>query len=167
MTPKEIYQHFLQLEPKQQLIALYAGGQLALGVWQDYIKEEGEIVYIDSVAAMQHIVDSDLPVRALELIRQKTLLLPMQADAEQDIWDEYTEPIVALQDDDLEFPTAVEYAYYTIYNLFSYCFIPKRQVTLELLVNQIISCQLGDDGDNDELIDEKMQLWWAKYNEIV
>jgi hypothetical protein len=35
-----------------------------------------------------------------------------------DVQARYREPIVALQDDDLELPEEIEYAYYAVYNLF-------------------------------------------------
>jgi hypothetical protein len=79
---------------------------------------------------MRHEVDVHLPHDALR-----------SANTGEDLADvegRYREPIVAMQDDDLEFPDPIEFAYYAVYNCF------RRHVRGEgidpwLIVNQALS----------------------------
>jgi len=59
---------------------------------------------------MQHEVDIGLPADALRSARAGVDLANVAS--------RYREPIVAMQDDDLNFPEPVEFAYYAIYNCF-------------------------------------------------
>ena len=106
--------------------------QSALEQWELYAQAHAPIEYIDSVVGMHHRVDIQLPRDAFTCAQR--------GEPDQSIWDSYTEPIVSLQDDDLSFPSHIEFAYYAIYNLFrKYCL----EATIDdwVIVNQALAAQ--------------------------
>jgi hypothetical protein len=77
---------------------------------------------------MRHEVDAQLPHDALRSAQAGSDLADVQS--------RYREPIVAMQDDDLEFPRPIKFAYYAVYNCF------RRHALVEeidpwLIVNQV------------------------------
>jgi hypothetical protein len=52
----------------------------------------------------------------------------------------YSEPIAAMQDEDLKFPEAITFAYYSIYNLFRK-YICNDNIDDWLIVNQALSSE--------------------------
>lgn len=128
----QLYQDFLTLNAKQKKRVHVNAGVFALKVWRQYCQNFVELSYCDSVVGMVHLVDIDLPKRALQAVRLGWVDSSVAAD--------YREPIVALQDMDFELPEHVAFAYYAIYNLYrKYC----QQNTLDdwLIVNQSISAE--------------------------
>ena len=130
----------------EEFFALSAGGKRvvhlelcrgALEVWTRYCREHPRIEYADSVVGCAHVVDAGLPRDALEAAE----LGQRSADVEE----RYREPLVALQDDDLELPEELEYAYYAIYNLYSK-YVQVEPVDDWLVVNQAVSA-LGVSSD--------------------
>jgi hypothetical protein len=106
--------------------------QYALGVWRAYIWEHGPISYVDTVVGAQHTLDHQLPHDALLSVEEGKDLTGVAA--------RYAEPIAALQDDDLEFPDHIEFAYYAIYNLFCK-YIRGAAIDDWLIVNQALSSE--------------------------
>lgn len=82
----------------------------ALRIWDDYCDRKGTIEYVETVAGTKQVVDRNLPSAAIRAVTTGN-------DAES-VASRYREPIAAMQDDDLEFPDEIEFAYYSIYNLF-------------------------------------------------
>jgi hypothetical protein len=82
----------------------------ALEVWEQHFPPGDPPSYVESVVGTRQVLDVGLPREALDAVRVG------RDDANLDY--RYREPIAALQDDDLEFPDAVEFAYYAIYNAF-------------------------------------------------
>jgi hypothetical protein len=104
----------------------------ALGVWEAYLQRHGPIEYVDSVVGMYHCVDSALPRDALASV---------EAGVDRaGVAQRYQEPIVALQDDDLELPDHVELAYYAIYNLYRSA-IEGAAIADWLIVNQALATE--------------------------
>jgi hypothetical protein len=91
----------------------------ALEVWDRYALAGEPVVYTDGVVGMRHVVDMTLPNRAIAAVDRR--LAGDVVDPEP-IWEAYKEPISALQDDDLDFPTPIARAYHAIYNLFGVVF---------------------------------------------
>jgi len=106
--------------------------QYALGVWRAYIREHGPITYIDSVVGAHHTLDHMLPHDAVLSVEEGEDLTGVAG--------RYAEPITALQDDDLEFPDQIEFAYYAIYNLFRK-YIQDAPIDDWLIVNQALSSE--------------------------
>ena len=127
MTPAE---SFRRLPPERQRRVHLRLCQEALGVWTEYAAEHAPIRYTDSLVGMRHEVDVHLPHDALR-----------SANAGADLADvdnRYREPIVAMQDDDLEFPDPIEFAYYAIYNCFRR-HAREEEIDPWLIVNQALS----------------------------
>ena len=104
----------------------------ALAVWEAYVQRHGPIMYVDSVVGMEHCVDSTVPRDALASV---------QAGVDRaNLAYRYQEPIVALQDDDLELPDRIALAYYAIYNLYRNA-LAGATIDDWLIVNQALSAE--------------------------
>ena len=91
---------------------------------------EGAIHYVEGVCGTAQTVDQDLPEDALAAVRSGQ---GIEAVAQR-----YREPIVALQDHDLDFPESVEFAYYAVYNFFRR-YARQEEIDDWVLVNQSLS----------------------------
>jgi len=127
MTPAHL---FLQLTPERQKQVHFSLCEEALDVWEVYCKKRPRIRYVDTVVGMRHKVDLRLPYDALRSAQAGTDL----ADVEE----RYSEPIVAMQDSDLEFPRTIEFAYYAIYNCFCKYALTEK-IDPSLFVKQALS----------------------------
>ena len=127
MTPAESFRH---LPPERQRQVHLRLCEEALGVWNAYAAEHAPIRYSDSVVGMRHKVDLLLPQDAFRSAEAGTDL----ADVER----RYLEPTVAMQDDDLEFPRPIKFAYYAIYNCFRRHALAE-EIDAWLIVNQALA----------------------------
>jgi len=93
------------------------------------------ISYLETVVGTTQKVDSDLPRDAFECAKQGRDLFNVR--------ERYVEPIVAMQDFDLEFPDPIEFAYYAIYNLFRK-YTGTEDVDDWLIVNQAASSETDE-----------------------
>ncbi|HEU4326870.1 MAG TPA: ankyrin repeat domain-containing protein [Roseiflexaceae bacterium] len=109
----------------------------ALEAWLRYAIAAGEISYNDAVVGMFHVVDILLPVEAYALVFGG-LGRVSPAFAADPLEHRYREPVVALQDDDLEFEEGVLLGYYAIYNAFLK-YALGRPIDDWLIVNQAVS----------------------------
>jgi hypothetical protein len=107
MAPAE---SFRRLTPERQRQVHLVLCEEALGVWTAYAAAHAPLRYTDSVVGMRHEVDMRLPHDALRSAKAGADLA--------DVGRRYREPIVAMQDDDLEFPDPIQFAYYTVYTAF-------------------------------------------------
>jgi hypothetical protein len=128
-------QQFLALSPKQKRAVHLWLGECALAKWDAYVMARGKMRYIETVCATRQTVDATLPRDALVSARQGRDIANVE--------ERYGEPIVAMQDDDLEFQDSAEFAYYSLYNLF------RKYVALEdiddwLIVNQALSSETDE-----------------------
>jgi hypothetical protein len=104
----------------------------ALGVWEAYLRRYGPVEYVDSVVGLYHCVDSSLP---------RDALADVEAGVDRaGVAQRYLEPIVALQDDDLELPGHIELAYYAIYNLHRRA-VEGAAIDDWLIVNQALAAE--------------------------
>lgn len=104
--------------------------QFALQRWWAQVREAAPMRYIETVVGTEQLVDTRLPDDALACAQA--------GRDERNVAFRYREPITALQDDDLEFPDPVEYAYYSIYNLFRK-YVLGDAIDDWLIVNQALS----------------------------
>lgn len=161
-------------EGDKRVQALYTGCEMALATWKEYTKNR-EISYIDSLVGLEHVVENDLPVDAMHAIKQH--IDGNQPENVERIDQRYREPIVAMQDHDyystdefdymdLDFPQHVEYAYYSIYNLFRLLFDDVVKIEESTIINQFISSQLSYDEEitrekNEGQVIAAFQKWWG------
>jgi hypothetical protein len=81
----------------------------ALQVWERMVPDD--LNYCESVAGSRQVLDAHLPREALESV--------LTGKDGREIDARYREPLVAMQDDDVQLPKEAEFAYYAIYNLFA------------------------------------------------
>jgi hypothetical protein len=129
MSP--IAAQFYSLDPNARRAVVVRLLEEALRVWGQHYSPGTRPTYQESVTGSIQELDVDLPKEALEAIRAG---VDTKAIAER-----YREPIVALQDEDLELPEAAEFAYYAIYNGYRR-YIERHAVEEKLLLNQALSC---------------------------
>ena len=110
---------------KLQLIAC----EYSLVVWNEFWPSV-DLSYTDSVVGVIHEVDTKLPLEAYHAVKLD--------DYNQSISNRYREPITAMQDTDLEFPFRIQFAYYSIYNLYQK-YGDKREIDDWLIINQALS----------------------------
>lgn len=127
---------FKALGEDGQRLVHFALCEHALRVREDFIRAEGPLEYRDCVVGLAHVVDAQLPRDALQAARPG-----LRAS---DIKDRYVEPVVSMQDDDLEFPRHIEFAYYAIYNLFQK-YVLGAHIEPWLIVNQACTSELDED----------------------
>jgi hypothetical protein len=102
----------------------------ALGVWRAYVQTSPRLDYVEGVVGTSQQVDVTLPADALAAAHAG------RDDAR--VYDRYAEPIAAMQDDDLEFPERIAFAYYAIYNAFLKLVV-GRNIEDWLIVNQALA----------------------------
>jgi hypothetical protein len=128
-------EQFVALIPSQRRIVHLSLCEHALANWTAYTRSHGEITYTDTVCGTNQAVDAALPKDAFEGAKQRRDVANVQC--------RYREPIVALQDGDLEFPDAIEFAYYSVYNLFRK-YTGIEDVDDWLIVNQALSSETDE-----------------------
>jgi hypothetical protein len=135
---------FLLLSPDRQRQVHLSLCEQALQVWTAYVAEHAPIRYSDTVVGMRHEVDVRLPYDALYCAQ-------VGADV-YGVENRYLEPIVAMQDDDLEFPATVRFAYYAIYHCFRKhaC---REDVDAWLVVNQALASTDDEEAWSQRLTD--------------
>lgn len=103
----------------------------ALAVWEAQFPPGSELKYEESVTGTAQTLDVHLPREALQEL--------VDSELHSDVQARYREPIVALQDLDLEFPESAELAYYAIYNT-HLRYRQGRPIEEKLILNQALSC---------------------------
>ncbi|WP_139167297.1 hypothetical protein [Chromobacterium sphagni] len=103
-----VVEQYFKLNPESQRNVQLFLCEVALEVWEKLIPEN--FIYRESVAGTSQIFDVTLPRKALDSVDSIELM--------HQVYGCYREPIVALQDGDVEFSEKAEYAYYAIYNFF-------------------------------------------------
>ncbi len=135
---------FLGLKTDQRRLVQLELCQNALRVWEDYVVQFEKIDYVESVVGTYQIVDKSLPKDAFEAVIAGQ-------DTKNIDW-RYSEPIAAMQDDDLEFPNEIEFAYYAIYNLF-HKYVLQKNIDDWLICSQAISAETNPETWNELLND--------------
>ena len=130
MSPLALAFFALDSQRKRQVHFLLC--RHALDVWEAYAQTHSPIIYRDSAVGMSHTVDEALPQNAFASSSVGRDLSSVD--------ERYSEPIVAMQDGDLEFPERVHYAYCAIYNLFCK-YALHRHIDDWLIVNQALSSE--------------------------
>ena len=87
--------------------------------WDQYAAEKYSLFYVDSVVGMHHKVKPDIINRTFE-IGMKSLMEDLTAAELIAIFDEYGDPIIAIQDMDWELPAEIEWLFFSAYNMMRY-----------------------------------------------
>lgn len=109
-------------------------------ILKKYFTGSGNTSYIDTVVGSAHDVDTDLPDRALNLLKKQKLNKTLIKKTLK----EYLEPITALRDSDFEIADQnTRLGYYAIYNLLRYAAGESTEEQFDLITNQAVSCLFG------------------------
>lgn len=127
---------FFALNARQRRVVHFFLCEHALEKWKAYVNTPQTIEYVESVVGTLQVVDKHLPMDAFSAAQTGT--------DSQHVSQRYSEPLAALQDEDLVFPGPVEFAYYAIYNLFQK-YAEQKNIDDWLIVNQAISSEEKDE----------------------
>lgn len=132
MVTYKLPESFLDLNAHEKKQSQIKACTFALSVWKTYCAQRKEMIYSDSIVGMAHRVEKDLPEKALQAV--------IDGLVSPEITQAYREPIVALQDMDIDWPDQIEFAYYAIDNLYR-----KYALNLPiddwLIINQALSSE--------------------------
>ena len=130
-----LQQQFLAVTDEQKRSVHFVLGQHALAQWTAFVASRWTVTYADSVCGTCQTVDTTLPGDALKCARQSTDTARVE--------ERYGEPLVALQDGDLDFPGPIRFAYFALYNLFmKYAGI--ENIDDWLIVNQALASEADE-----------------------
>ena len=108
---------FIELLDEQRQYKLAIGLlEKALPVWDNYAGSN-KLEYIDSVVGMYHLVEEDILSRTLAVIKSELANPRTRLRQIEELREEFSDPIVALQDLDWELPYPVEKTFYAVQNL--------------------------------------------------
>lgn len=132
---KHLADQFFSLGSEQKRLAILLLAKRALHSWRNHFPEGAHLQYQESITGSTQIVELNLPEDAIKEVESSTF--------DAGVAERFKEPIVALQDMDLELPEQAELAYYGIYNAHR---LFKQQANIEekLVLNQLLSA-LPDD----------------------
>ncbi len=146
-----LQEEFLNFSEEKRKSVQFKLCENALEILNKYFAETGEISYVESIVGTFQIVDSKLPSDAFEsAISAKDL---------RKTYHRYAEPISAMQSDDLVFPDHIEFAFYSIYNLFQK-YVLHRKIDDWLIVNQALSAELSHEKWNELLENTIEETKW-------
>lgn len=125
--------------------------KLASIVWENHC--QGKVVnYVDTVVGLKHTIQPDLLNRTIQEV-SKTIIDQKQINK---LKKEFEDPIISIQDLDLELPKPVEKAFHSVYNLLE--LKPKLKQTMfresypYLIINQAIDSISSSKTKSDEEI---------------
>jgi hypothetical protein len=141
---KSAADNFYDLSPEQRRSVHLILCERALNNWLLYSRNQGPLEYVESVVGTHQVVDQQLPYDAFTAV--------LTGQDVHEIEKRYREPISAMQTEDLEFPEAVTFAYYAIYNLFQK-YALHSVIDDWLIVNQALASETGSESINLLLMD--------------
>lgn len=133
---KKLYDQFIASDAGAKKKTHIKACGYALTAWDAFVQKGKGLTYRDSVVLMKHQIDGALPCYALQAV--------IVGEPKQEISDQYLEPITALQDMDWQPPKHIEYAYFSIYNLYrKYC--EGEEIDDWLIINQSLSSTANEE----------------------
>ncbi len=132
-----------------------------LPIWDDYASHF-KLEYTDSVVGMHHIVKSDLLKRTLKLTKTKHYVPSYSLSEIKLLLEEFSDPIVSIQDCDWDLPYAVEKTFFAFNNLLDYMAGKVTTVfdepTIYIVINQsidaLVSANLFSYEEINEILDK-------------
>ena len=124
---------------------------LACDVWNNYSKGK-TVNYVDSVVGLKHNIQPDLLNRTVQEVSK----INFNQKQINKLKKEFQDPIIAIQDLDLELPNPVEKAFHSVHNLLE--LKPKLKQTIfgdnypYLIINQAIDSLSSSKTKTDEEI---------------
>ena len=161
MPSSEVRRAFEALDADSRAYCLALLCEPCLQAVQQYFADPANREYTDSVVGLHHVVDVDLPVRALSAIRVAEGVPP--AFALDALLADYQEPMTAHQDNDSRISDArAGSAYLAVYNLVRSCRNPEDRAAAWLVVRQALSAA-GPEEPTHADVDEMLGRWMAAW----
>ena len=104
------------LDEKRQYELAIELTKKALPIWDAYAISN-KLEYVDTVVGMHHTVQKYILLRTLDTVQKEILNPNTQKKKIKQLREEFSDPIVAMQDLDWELPYCVERVFYSIRNL--------------------------------------------------
>ncbi len=136
---KELHTKFISLDACEKRKAHINACTYSLAAWDAFTQKGKKLSYRDSVVLMKHQIEKELPGNALQAV--------IDGLANKKIEESYLEPIAALQDMDWEPPDNIEYAFYSIYNLYRK-YLEGAEIDDWLIINQCLSSETDENKWN-------------------
>lgn len=149
------------LPQKQQYQLAIRFIEFTLPIWEKYAQQEGSCLYMDSIVGMEHLVDKALLQDTTQ--RVKYLLDNPHSSTDStlsNLYNQFSDPIVALQDWDWELPNDVQKTFYAVYNLVEAFIGQERSVFNELTIYVSINQAI------DAILTAKI-MNWDEINQIL
>lgn len=86
-------------------------------IWNDFASKNKNLEYRDTVVGMHHKVSKDIFQRTLDLASEEINSPQSKTKQITELYQEFRDPIVSLQDMDWEIPESVLLIFYSAYNL--------------------------------------------------
>lgn len=131
-----------------------------LSIWDNYSKTN-KLEYVDTVVGMHHKVEKDILSRTLSTIKLELLNPKSQRNKISKLSEEFSDPIVAMQDLDWELPSPVELTFYSTRNLLDK--VNGKEVTvfdepqIYVVINQAIDALSQEKIMSDKEIKELLK----------
>lgn len=132
-----LVEEFLALDSEKKREVHFELCRNALRVLDEYFAENPLIEYVESVVGTSQKIDVNLPPDAF--------VAAFTGQDKLDVGKRFLEPVSAMQDDDLQFPSNIEFAYYAIYNLFQK-YVTKREIDDWIIANQALSAEVNEEN---------------------
>lgn len=88
----------------------------ALVIW-DHYTSNNKLYYRDTVVGLSHTVRPQLLSDTIKFCKETYMIKPIRKDVFGKLLEEFSDPIVAIQDSDWELPYPVETTFHAVYNL--------------------------------------------------
>lgn len=122
--------------------------QISLSILDSYFSKICIIKYFESVCGTEQNLDLKLPIDAYNSVINNSA---------GNIAERYIEPISALQNMDLELPSNIKSAYYSIYNLYNK-YLMNKNIDDCLIINQSLASL-----DNEKEVDKYIEIISERY----
>lgn len=86
-------------------------------IWKNYANSNKNLEYTDTVVGMHHKVSKDIIQRTIDLASKEINSPESKTKQITELYQEFRDPIVSLQDMDWEIPESVLLIFYSAYNL--------------------------------------------------
>jgi len=126
-----LHDYINTLSKEAQLKLAIRLAKLALPIWDNYAKKN-KLAYHESVVGVKHTLIKDLLQETIETIESSSILQNTDIPVENEdklllLYRQFSDPVIALQDNDWQLPDEVIQTFYAVYNLID-TIIDSRQI---------------------------------------
>jgi len=131
-------------------------------IWDEYARTN-KLEYVDTVVGMHHKVKKDILSRTLSTIKQELLNPKSQQNKIRQLREEFSDPIVAMQDLDWELSPPVELTFYATQNLLDKINGEETTIFDEPQIYVVINQAIDALSQSNLMIDTEIKELLKKY----